>query len=342
MPAPFAKNPIFGAGAEPRATGKSDYRLKNFPNIFIFLLLLIVMALWGGSFIAIKIGLRHLSPFELVMARFVPSAILLLPIGLWAGSRSGRGGLAFWRSLNRRELMQAVIASLLAAPVYHICLNYGETLIPAGWASLVISLNPAFIALFAVFLLREKITLRLLSGIGLAFVGLLVITLGQDAPSEAGHSLTTTQKAFGVLITLGAVVSWGGFTTLSKKLMSGREPLENLGWIMTLGAVWSLPAFSQAFIPKVIAGGAELFWAVIFLSVGCTVFSFVIWFWALDRLPASRAGAFIYLVPLFALGISWVVLDEAITPVTILGAAGVLGGVILAAGRKSAAITKSN
>lgn len=293
--------------------------------------LIFVMFLWGGSFIAIKIGLRYLTPFELVMARFVPSAVLLLPIGLWAGKRSGRGGFSFWRSLDRKERVLAVVASFLAVPGYHICLNYGETLIPAGWASLVISLNPAFIVLFAAVLLHEKITMRRWGGISVAFVGLLIITLGQDAPTESGLTATTFQKILGVVITLGAVISWGGFTTISKKLMAGREPLENLGWIMTLGAIFSLPAYSSGMIAKLAVGGSELFWALMFLSVGCTVFSFVIWFWALDRWTASRAGAFIYLVPLFALVIGAVMLNEKVTMITVLGAAGVLGGVLIAA-----------
>ncbi len=289
------------------------------------------MFLWGGSFIAIKIGLRYLTPLELVMARFVPSALLLLPIGLWAGKRTGRGGLSFWRGLDRKEKVLAVVASFLAVPGYHGCLNYGETLIPAGWASLVISLNPAFIVVFAALILHEKVSLRRWGGIAVAFAGLLIITLGQDAPTESGLSATTIQKIFGVLITFGAVLSWGGFTTISKKLMRGRDPLENLGWLMTLGAVMSLPAYNPGVIEKLVAGGSELFWALMFLSVGCTVFSFVVWFWALDKWTVSRAGAFIYLVPLFALGIGAAMLDEPITVVTVLGASGVLGGVLLAA-----------
>ncbi len=305
--------------------------MRSYPPFVIIISLLFVMFLWGGSFIAIKIGLKYLTPLELVMARFVPSAILLLPIGLWAGKRSGRGGLWFWRSLNPNERILAVVASLVAVPFYHICLNYGETLIPAGWASLVISLNPAFIVLFASILLHEKITIRRWGGIAIAFVGLLIITLGQDAPTEAGHSASTLQKILGLVITLGAVISWGAFTTISKKLIPGREPLENLGWIMTLGAVWSLPAIHPGIVDKLVAGGSELFWALMFLSVGCTVFSFVIWFWTLQRWSASRAGAFIYLVPLFALGISSVMLHERITLVTIIGAVGVLGGVLVAA-----------
>jgi drug/metabolite transporter (DMT)-like permease len=305
--------------------------MRSTPPFLIIVSLIFVMFLWGGSFIAIKIGLRYLTPFELVMARFVPSAIMLLPIGLWAGKRSGRGGLTFWRSLNRKEQALAFVASFLAVPGYHICLNYGETLIPAGWASLVISLNPACIVLFASVLLHEKITLRRWGGIGVAFAGLLVITLGQDAPTESGHTASTLAKISGVVITLGAVVSWGAFTTISKKLMTGREPLENLGWIMTLGALFSLPAYHSGFMSKVSVGGSELFWALMFLSVGCTVFSFVIWFWALDKWSASRAGAFIYLVPLFALGIGAVMLNERVTMITMLGAAGVLGGVLIAA-----------
>lgn len=86
----------------------------------------------------------------------------------------------------------------------------------------------------------------------------------------------------------------------------------------------------MGFIGTMTEAPAELWWSVAFLSVGCTVISFVIWFWALNRLPASRVGAFIYLVPLFALLQSRWLLSEPIGLTVVIGAVGVIGGVALA------------
>jgi len=293
------------------------------------------MALWGGSFIAIKIGLRHLTPAELVTARFVPSAMMLLPMGLLAAKRSGPPMTSFWKSLSRQELAVVIITSFLSVPAYHFCLNVGETMIPAGWAGLVISLNPACIAIYAAILLHEKVGARRWAGVALAFTGLVFIALTHEAHADDGRTLTLFQKGLGIFITLGAVISWGGSTTLSKKLIEGRKPLETLGWIMTLGALWTIPFWKPSLGAKFLVWNPELWWSVIFLSVGCTVFGFAVWYWTLSHWQASRAGAFIYLVPLFALIISRVMLGERLDLATLVGAAGVLGGVVLA-GTKSA------
>jgi len=292
------------------------------------------MFLWGGSFIAIKIGLRYLTPMELVIARFVPSAIMLLPLGLWAAKRNKAVSQRFWSSLSHREKWLAVVASILAVPAYHFCLNFGETMIPAGWASLVISLNPACIIIFASYLLHEKVGLRRWAGVGLALMGLVFIALTHQVLGDDGRNLTVVQKGLGMVITLGAVISWGGFTTFSKKLIAGREPLEALGWTMTLGALWTLPFWRPSLIGKIAGSPPELLWSLIFLSVGCTVVGFVVWYWVLAQWPASKTGSFVYLVPLFALVISHVMLNEPLDMLTALGAGGVLGGVILAATAK--------
>jgi drug/metabolite transporter (DMT)-like permease len=305
--------------------------LKHAPRGVVIAALFFLMFIWGGSFIAIKIALRSLNPAELVIARFVPSALMLLPIGWWAARRSRRHATSYWKNLTPKERWQVVIASFLGVPAYHFCLNYGETLIPAGWASLVISLNPACIVLFAAYLLHEPVGTRRWLGIGLAFAGLLFIAFTHDVPAEGGQTQPMLRTAFGLFVTLGAVVSWGGFTILSKKLIAGREPLEGLGWIMTLGALWGVLAWPPGLVSIFSKLTPDLIWSVIFLSVGCTVIGFIIWFWALAQWPASQAGAYIYLVPLFALGISRWILAEPLGLHTLLGAAGVLGGVVLAA-----------
>jgi len=68
---------------------------------------------------------------------------------------------------------------------------------------------------------------------------------------------------------------------------------------------------------------------VLFLAVPCTVFAFVVWFGALERMPAGRAAGFIYLVPMFAVTFSRWLLDEPVTPALLVGAAILIGGVTL-------------
>ncbi|MBM3329110.1 MAG: DMT family transporter [Calditrichaeota bacterium] len=308
-----------------RAAGES---IPHTPTGWIVFLLLVVMVFWGGSFIAIKVGLRHLGPMELVAARFIPSALMLLPIAFLARRKSSRNG--FWQHLSRQDRWLTILCSFLAVPGYHICLNYGETLIPAGWASLVISLNPACIAIWAALLLKEHIPGRRIVGLAVAFAGLLVIALTGQALADDRSEIPLGVKAFGLFVTLGAVIGWGGFTVISKRLITGRSPIEGLTWFIGLGSLWTLPFVSLDFIRLWLDAPAELWWAILFLSAGCTVISFIIWFWVLSHWPASRAGLFIYAVPVLALVMGWGLLGESLSPGVVLGAVVVIGGVLLA------------
>jgi drug/metabolite transporter (DMT)-like permease len=69
--------------------------------------------------------------------------------------------------------------------------------------------------------------------------------------------------------------------------------------------------------------------SIAFLSFLCTVFAFVVWFWALQKMEASRVGSFTYLVPLFGVSFSQVILGEPITLALVIGGAILLGGVYI-------------
>jgi len=265
---------------------------------------------------------------QLVAARFIPSAVMLLLILPFFKNRNQAPG--FWRLLSNKDRRLALLCAFLAVPGYHICLNYGETLIPAGWASLVIALNPACIAFFAAWLLRESVGLQRWAGVGIALAGLFFIGLTGDALSESGTAIPSGTKLLGLFITLGAVISWGGFSVLSKRLTAGRNPLEGLTWFIGLGSAMTVPWVAGDFIRRLFGAPLELWGAVLFLSLGCTVIGFAVWLWVLSKWQASLAGSFIYLAPLTALFFGKVYLGEPLSVNILIGAAGVLGGVIMA------------
>ena len=299
-----------------------------FGKVLATALVILLMATWGGSFLAIKVALRHLTPYELLLARFIPSALLMLPL-LWLG-RPSRG---VWRSLSWSERAYVAGLAFFCVPAYHFCLNTGETMIPSSWAGLVIALNPAAIMLMAAAGLKETLTLRRITGVGLAFAGLIFIALTHEAPGEAAAGFHLGRTLLGMTITLGAVVSFGLFSVGSKKLLSKRPPADGLQivtWVLILGTGWLLPGLRPGFFAKMAAAPGELWLAIGFLATGCTVAGYVIWYWILGRWPASRAGAFIYLVPLCSLIFGHFGLGEPFNLETAIGAAGVLGGVILA------------
>jgi drug/metabolite transporter (DMT)-like permease len=305
---------------------------KPVPIILIWTALVLLMASWGGSFIAMKIGVKYLTPYELVLARFVPSAFLLWIIAVLK-RKDIKHKSGFWRTLSQRQKWGLVLAAFLAVPGYHFCLNTGLTIIPAGWASLVISLNPACITVFAALILSEKIGIRRWIGISISFLALAYIALSRDIQTGNGEVMSFWAKTIGMLITFGAVLCWGGFTVLGKKFIRDHDSLVVLAWIIGLGTLMVLPGLRSDFFEKMANGNSELWVSVIFLSVICTVAGFAVWYWVLETWDASRAGAFIYLVPVFALISGLWILGEPLDLSLMLSASVVVGGVILAGGK---------
>lgn len=304
--------------------------------------------MWGGSFGAIKIGLQKLDPMELVAARFIPSAVLLLLIHLLFPNLlsstqypSLRGDspqifyrrrstiLQLWKAFSLREKILFLASSFFAVPGYHICLNTGETIIPSGWASLVISLNPTCITLLSALILKERVGTNRWVGLGIALGGLWVMILGNQRMESGLNSVELRDLIVGVMITLGAVLSWGLYTVLSRFLMGVVDSLTLLTWVIVCGTIWTLPWAGKELWVKIIEGSTPIWGAVAYLSVGCTVIGFIIWFWAIEKWEVSKVSLFIYLVPLTALIIGYFLFGESLSSPTLLGSLAILTGIIL-------------
>lgn len=294
--------------------------------------LIALMIFWGGSFAAVRVALRYITPVELTYARFLPSAILLLIIlgigVLKSGQRSG-----FLRSLTRKQWLILIASSIFQVPLYHYCMNLGGSIIPSSWVGLVISLNPASIAIFSVILLNDKIGYQRWLGIALSFAGLIFIAIVNNSVTMGGSELTLGTKLWGMFVAFGAVVSFGISTSLSKNLVNNSSSFKTMAWVIIIGTIWLVPIGNKAFFVKIGDAPMELWLAVTYLSVICTVAGFAAWYWTIKKWTVSRAGAFIYLVPIGALIIGKLMFDESMNFSIILGFTLVLSGIFIAGGR---------
>ena len=277
-------------------------------------LLLLVTLVWGNSFIAIKQIVQYVSPLELVTVRFVPVAltfaILLLPTRWSEVVR-----------LVRKESWQLALLGLIGAVLYNTFLGWGETRVPAGTASLIIALNPAFTYALSVLALGEPFRWHRALGMAVAFGGLfIIIRWGSGRPVD----LSEASYAF---MTMLAPLCWAVYTILGKSVVSRHPPLLVTGTSMIFAGLFSLVFVSPAMVAKLPSLPASFWWAVLFLAIPCTVFAFVVWFGALERMPAGRVVGFVYLVPMFAVTFSGILLDEPITLALAVGAAVLIAGV---------------
>jgi len=274
---------------------------------------------WGGSFVAIKQALRYLSPLELLVMRFVPASLAFALLIFWR-ERTAPARLLReqWRSL--------CLMGLFGVVAYHLALNTGERMIPAGTASLIVAVNPAFIVVLSTLFLRERVTWIQVLGLSMAFLGLLIVV------RHASGGEVDVYYLRGVLITLVAPLSGAVYTVVSRPLAVRYPPLAVTGMGTATGTVLILSTVRPSLVDSVMGMPRDGWVSVAFLALLCTVGGVTTWVMALEHLEAASVGVFIYLVPLWAAMLSKVVLGEGLTLELIVGALIVVGGVALVSG----------
>lgn len=302
-PAPRAPHP----GHRRRApTETRDWR-----TIFDLALL---AAIWGGSFLFLRIAAPAFGVAPLVDARLALGALVLAPF-LW------RSRALFpwsrWPQLVAIGLVNTLIPFLLFA--------WSAERAPAGVSAIVNSMSVPFAALAAFALFGERIGGRKLAGLLAGLVGVAVLAGGDLAGAGLGPAVVA-----GAL----AAMFYGVSANLVKRYVSDLPATAVVAATLACGAVLLAPfavhAWPAAPVPQV------AWWCLVALGVVCTGFAYAVYFRLIQRVGATRATAVTYLVPIFGVVWAWLALDEPLTPSMAVGGALILGGMLYARGRQRA------
>ena len=277
---------------------------------------LALMALfWSGVFPAIRIVLESLGLFTSVFLRFSAAALILLAL-LWG--REGR-----LRRLAPREAVLVIGLGLLGIAVYNSLFTAGLSLVEASRAALIVPTTPAFTALFAAWLLNERLGRARVAGITLSVMGALWVLCRGDL-----RTITNFQLGLGELILVLCIFIWSAYTILGRVALSTLSPLALTAYVMAAGALPTVvPAwFEHASLAEVTARS----WAALaYLVVFGTVIPFLWFSEGVKALGAARAAQFISLVPPLAVAEAVFLLGEPFTPTLGVGIALVVAGLYL-------------
>ncbi|MCT9932067.1 EamA family transporter [Planotetraspora sp. A-T 1434] len=273
-------------------------------------------AVWGFNFVVMQAGLKHYPPLMYAALRFLVAAF---PAVLVIGSPR-----VPWR------WVLATGASLGVAQ-FGLLLVGMRAGMPAGLSSLVIQVQAVFTALFAIPLLRERLSRRRVAGMALAFGGLGVIAIGVVARSSA--------IPFGAfLLCVGAAAGWG----LGNIAMRKAAPPDALRFMVWVSAVSSVPLLGLALVadgPSSLAVfSAEGVGAVLFTGLVSTLGGYGVWGWLLTRYDASVVAPYALLVPVFGLSSAALVAGERISWLTVAAGALILSGLLYANSRPRTAL----
>jgi len=282
----------------------------------MFVILWLPIVLWAFAFPFIKIGLTELSPVNLTIMRlFTVCAIFLVILVVFRKHFS---------PIRRKDIIPLFLLGFFGLVVYHLGLNYGETLISPSAASLIIATIPLFMVILAAIFLKETITRRIIAGVLVSALGVIVISL--VGTTNNPFSIPYLSAALAVLI---AAVVGAIYTIAGKKLLERFNPLSLTVYAFLFGSLGLLPLLSPSLISQAIAMTWTGWSAVLFLAIFPTVIGYILWYVALEKVSASHIGVYLYFIPVFSTIASYFMFNEPITLMFILGAVLVIGGLLL-------------
>jgi drug/metabolite transporter (DMT)-like permease len=263
-------------------------------------------AIWGGSFLFMRVAAPQFGPFALVEVRIVLGALILLPF-LWHARAL----------LDAKRIVQFAIVGALNSAIPFSLFAWGAERAPAGVGAIANSLTVLFTALVALLVYGERVSLRRALAMIVGFVGVVVLMSGKVAGSDVFSA---------ALAGTAASACYGVAANFTRRWFAGVPPLAAVAGTLGSAAILLAP-FALASWPAQSPSGAS--WgSAIALGVLCTGIAYALFFRLIQRVGAARATTCTYLVPLFGVFWGWLLLAETPTVTMLVAGTMILGSVI--------------
>ena len=302
--------------------------------LLIYILLILMIVIWGFSFILVDIAVEYVSPLSIALYRFVVASISFLIIDIYTkfqkNNKSNENLIEDKVKFNKHEWILIIIASFAGISLFFFAQYTAISLIgPSLPALFVCLLAPVIITLFALIFFNEKLTKLKIIGFIIASIGGFFLVTGGNI-----ENLTPESPNFiGYILALSTPLLWAIYSTVTKKITKRKSSIKLLKYSAYLGTI-------ELFIFVIIYGELEIFISnfyniiillcALYLGVGCYVVGYYIWQNSQKNLKSSKVASFLYVEPFLTLFFSFLLQrSELIVLWNIVGGIVVLIAVII-------------
>ena len=288
-------------------------------RLFAMACLVLAMALWGSSFIALKFAFAELPPMWVIFGRMALGSLVFLLAWRWRGRLDYRPG--DWRYLLALAACEPCLYFIFEA----LALQHTS----ATQAGMITALLPLLVAVGAFTFLRVRVALSTWAGFLLAVLGAIWLSLAGEADAHAPNPLLGNFYEFVAMLCATC------YTLLLKFLSERYSPFILTAMQAFIGSLFFLPL---ALVTEPLPSQFSLLGvgSVVYLGVVVTVGAYGLYNFGVSRLPASQASGFTNLLPVFTLIFAALLLGESLAPAQYAAAALVFAGVALSQWRSAA------
>lgn len=283
--------------------------------VLLYTLVLLTVLGWSFNFIVGKITLGHINPWALTSFRIELSGLLMVPIYFAQARRS---------HLNRKDLWIFAVLGFWGVAVNRGLFIVGLNYTTAAHSALIVATGPILVLLLARAYKLERITRAKITGMATCFAGVAILVAGDELHRHAGTWV-------GDLIALAGTSGFALYTVLAKRVARQYDTISMNTFCNLAGAIFLLPI--------TVHEAARLDWGSVgamgWLGLAYTVFvssigAYLVFFWALSHMPASRLAVFTYIETPLAAFLAVMILHDKPTAALLLGGCLILTGVYLA------------
>ncbi|MFA5833269.1 MAG: DMT family transporter [Bacteroidota bacterium] len=280
----------------------------------IYIIILFQQLLAAGTHLIAKTVTQEVHPVVLTFLRNVISLFAMLVMFLAREKRI---------KVEKKDIRHLLWLSFLAVPMNQFLYLYGIKFTLASNGALLYATTPALVLILSYFVLQERLTQKKILGVIVAFAGISIVMFEKGIDFSSDYF-------YGNVMIFFAVISWAMFAINGKQLVKKYGAFHITALSMIGGAIMFLPIgivyFASTDVPTITIGN---WWGILYLSLGTSVVSYILWFYTLARMDTTKVAVFANAQPILTTLLAVLILNQPVTIAFLVGGTITIVGVVL-------------